>query len=252
MAWALRYLYPMCLIALAYKVHPRFPLIVAANRDEFLDRPAEAARFWLDVPNILAGRDLLAGGTWLGITRQGRFAAITNHRDLHHPVLPGPSRGLLVRAALEHDLDTSGTGVYAGFNLLYGPVDTLHYHNNVQPEGAALVPGIHGLSNAFLNTPWPKVEKAKQAMETLLPLEGPALVEGLFRLLADERLAPDARLPATGLPLEQERAASAIFIRSPHYGTRCSTVVLVDGQGLVLFLERSREGAVVKEGFRIG
>lgn len=249
---ALRYLRAMCLIALAYKVHPRFPLIVAANRDEFLDRPAETARFWPDAPDILAGRDLQAGGTWLGITRQGRFAAITNHRDLHHPAPPGPSRGLLVRAALEQGIDTSGTGVYAGFNLLYGPVDGLHYHNNVQPAGAELAPGIHGLSNAFLNTPWPKVEKAKQAMDALLQHEGPALAEGLFRLLADERRAPDSSLPATGLPLEQERAASAIFIRSPRYGTRCSTVVLVDGQGQVRFYERSLGGAVATEEFRMG
>ena len=241
----------MCLITLAYRVHPRFPLIVAANRDEFRDRPAQAAHFWPDAPQLLAGRDLQAGGTWLGITRGGRFAAITNHRDMRLAPQPGPSRGLLVRLALERDIDAADGEPYAGFNLLYGHVEALHYHNNVQPAGLPLAPGIHGLSNAFLNTPWPKVEKARTTLDALLHRPDTALMEGLFALLADDQTAEDGRLPNTGLPPEQERAASAIFIRSPHYGTRCSTVLLVDAQGVVQFVERTVGGGLVAETFSL-
>ncbi|MBP8822544.1 MAG: NRDE family protein [Flavobacteriales bacterium] len=241
----------MCLIALAYKVHPHFPLIVAANRDEFLDRPAEPARFWPESPHLLAGRDLQAGGTWLGVTRAGRFAAITNHRDMRRPHAPGPSRGLLVKHALEQGVNTSSTAAFAGFNLIYGTVDHLHYHNNIQPASTPLAPGIHSLSNAFLNTPWPKVEKARRAMEALVGRPDNHLEEGLFALLADEARAGDDQLPDTGLLLEQERAASSIFIRSPHYGTRCSTVLLVDAHGAVHFAERTVGGQWVTEDFRM-
>ncbi|MEO5584354.1 MAG: NRDE family protein [Flavobacteriales bacterium] len=229
----------MCLIALAYKVHPRYPLIVAANRDEFLDRPAEPAHFWKDAPDILAGRDERAGGTWMGITRSGRFAAITNYREMRMNFPVGPSRGLLVREALEHGIDTSTTKAYAGFNLIYGDVDNLRYHNNIEGTDVALTPGIHGLSNHFLDTPWPKVVRAKQKMRMVMDLPDAELPEALFRLLADDAIAPDEVLPDTGLPLEMERAASSIFIQTPGYGTRCSTVVLVDTEGNVRFAERS-------------
>lgn len=231
----------MCLIALAYKVHPRFPLIVAANRDEFLDRPAEPAHFWSDAPEILAGRDKRAGGTWMGITRSGRFAAITNYRDMRINFPAGPSRGLLVREALEHGVDAKDTKAYAGFNLIYGPVNGLRYHNNIEGTDEPLKPGVHGLSNHFLDTPWPKVVKAKQEMERLLNTPDEELAEGLFNLLADDAIAPDAGLPDTGLPLEMERAASSIFIRTPGYGTRCSTVLLVGADGKVLFVERNAQ-----------
>ncbi|NUQ14735.1 MAG: NRDE family protein [Flavobacteriales bacterium] len=230
----------MCLIALAYKVHPRYPLIVAANRDEFLDRPTRPAHFWEDDPHVLAGRDLQAGGTWLGVTRRGRFAAVTNHRDLRRTPVNGPSRGQLVRTAL--DDDPPGGGTYMGYNLLYGAYDTLRYRNNVQPVDEPLPAGIHGLSNHLLNSPWPKVLRATTGLAHLV--EGPddALVEGLFDLLADRTEAPDALLPDTGLSLEQERRVSAIFIRTPRYGTRCSTVVLVDAHGQVCFEERTADG----------
>lgn len=238
----------MCLISLAYKTHPRYLLIVAANRDEFLDRPAEPAHFWEDAPDILAGRDKRAGGTWLGITRTGRFAAITNYRDMRMSFPPGPSRGILVRQALEQGIDTSTTGVYAGFNLLHGTVDALRYHNNIQGIDIALQSGIHGLSNHFLDTPWPKVVKAKHEMERLLDSPEAEIVNGLFSLLADDGTAPDEALPDTGLPPEMERAASSIFIRSPGYGTRCSTVVLVDVNGNAYFEERSvTQGSVVEK-----
>lgn len=242
----------MCLITLAYNVHPEYPFILAANRDEFRERAAQPAHFWPDAPHVLAGRDLKAGGTWLGITRAGRFAAITNYRDLRRAPVNGPSRGQLVRAALEGTMEPGNTHVYEGFNLLHGPRDGLRYHNNVQGTEEPLKHGIHGLSNHFLNTPWVKVERAKDGMARLVTTSSEQMVDGLFQLLADDTLAPDERLPDTGLSLEQERAASSIFIPTPVYGTRCSTVVLVDRQGNVRFEERTfPNGAHVVEEFRI-
>jgi uncharacterized protein with NRDE domain len=239
----------VCLIALAYQVHPRFPFIIAANRDEFMDRPARPAQFWSDAPHLFAGRDLRAGGTWLGITRTGRFAAITNYRDLRRSPVLGPSRGQLVRAALDGAFDPSATGAYEGFNLLCGPLGALRYHNNIQPTDEALSPGIHGLSNHFLDTPWPKVQRAKAEMQRLVNGPDAELIPGLFTLLSDDAIAQDGQLPDTGLPLPLERAASSIFIRSTGYGTRCSTVVLVDRDGRVRFEERTTGGGKVMEEF---
>lgn len=230
----------MCLIAVAYMVHPRFPLIIAANRDEFLDRPAEPARFWPAEPHILAGRDHRAGGTWLGVTTAGRLAALTNYRDLRRSPVEGPSRGALVRQALEPGFTPNGTHLYEGFNLLYGAVDGLRYHSNVDGRDEGLTAGVHGLSNHLLNTPWPKVELAKQGLTAIIAEEIPS-TETLFRLLADDRFAPDEALPDTGLDKERERALSAICIRMPGYGTRCSTVVMVGEHGDVTFEERVLE-----------
>ncbi len=235
----------MCLIAIAYKARAELPLIIAANRDEFLARPAQGAHFWEDAPDILAGRDLQAGGTWMGITRTGRFAAITNYRDMRMVPPPGPSRGALVREALEHGINPTITNAYAGFNLLYGKLDALRYHNNIQGLDEALEPGIHGLSNHFLDTPWPKVKRAKQELKQILDLPQDRLVPALFQLLADDHAAADSALPATGLPLPMERAVSSIFIRTPDYGTRCSTVLLVDADGKVYFEEVSFPGRTI-------
>lgn len=229
----------MCLIALAYRAHPQFPFIIAANRDEFSERPTEPAHFWNSAPHLLAGRDLRAGGTWMGITRTGRFAAITNYRDLRRPKAEGPSRGLLVRNALEGSIDPEATGSYDGFNLIYGPLQALRYHNNVEPADRPLDPGIHGLSNHFLDTPWPKVVRATTELQRLIAAPSEDLVNGLFALLANDSPAPDDRLPDTGLPLAFERAASSIFIRTEGYGTRCSTVLLIDNAGHVRFEERT-------------
>ena len=238
----------MCLIVLAYNAHPRYPLLLAANRDEFHERPAAPAHFWTDAPDVLAGRDLQAGGTWLGLHRSGRFAALTNHRDLHRPPKQGPSRGLLVRDALEGAIDLDSTAAYAGFNLLHGHLDDLRYHNNLEPTDQGLSNGIHGISNAFLNTPWPKVQAAKKGMEQLLDAPDAQLIGGLFALLANDDPAPDERLPDTGLSRDLERAVSPIFIRTDGYGTRCSTVLLVDANGNVHFEERTwpHGGAVVE------
>jgi uncharacterized protein with NRDE domain len=228
----------MCLIALAYKVHPRFPLIVAANRDEFLERPTKPLHVWEDAPHILAGRDELGGGTWLGMSTAGRFAAITNYRDLRRAEVPGPSRGALVKHVLQHELGDLDTSQYAGFNLLHGHYDSLFYHSNITGENLALEPGIHGLSNHLLNTPWPKVERAKSALSEVLRSEAPS-VEHLFDLLADGTPAPDHALPDTGIGLPWERVLSSIHIRADGYGTRCSSVLLVDGNGVAHFAERS-------------
>lgn len=243
----------MCLIALAYRQHPRYPLVVMANRDEFLDRPADPAHFWPDAPHVLAGRDLRAGGTWMGITRHGRFAALTNHRDLRRPLVEGPSRGHLVRQALEQDIDHGITAPYAGLNLIHGTVDDLHYLNNITPDRTPLAPGIHGLSNALLNTPWPKVQRAKAGLEQVLNGPEDKLIDGLFDLLTDEATAPEEHLPDTGLTPAMERALSSIFIRTSGYGTRCSTVVLVDHHGQVHYQERSwPHGHTVVQEFAVG
>lgn len=240
----------MCLIAFAYRAHPRYPLIVAANRDEFLDREADHAHYWPDEPRILAGRDRRALGTWLGITTEGRFAAITNHRDLRRAAVNGPSRGLLVREALvgaplpdKEPLD--------GYNLLYGDLNGLRYRSNISGDDQPVQAGIHALSNALLDTPWPKVKRAKLLLTSLIGTGEPD-TEALFGLLADSEQAFDSELPDTGLDIARERALSSIRIAMPGYGTRCSTVVLVDHDGRVRFEERTHEtGKVVLERFML-
>ena len=242
----------MCLIVLAYQVHPIYPLVLAANRDEFYERPATPARFWTSEPHLLAGRDLRGGGTWLGITRHGRFAALTNHRDLNRPTKAGPSRGSIVLSALKAPLEPGDTSIYEGFNLLHGSIPGLRYHNNIGPEDMPLETGVHGLSNAFLNTPWPKVQRAKRDLERALDLSGRPLMERLFTLLRDKVRAHDETLPRTGLTLDLERALSSVFIRTSTYGTRCSTVMLVGQDGRVHFEERTwPEGTVVSEEFEL-
>ncbi len=242
----------MCLIALAYKVHQRYPLIIAANRDEFLDRPTDPARFWPAEPHILAGRDRRAGGTWLGVTTGGRFAALTNYRDLRLPRLQGPSRGALVRRALEAGFVPADTSMFEGFNLLYGGLDEMRYHSNIEPVDRPLEPGIHGLSNHLLNTRWPKVLRAKEALTRIIADDEPS-VEALFELLADDTPAPDDRLPDTGLDLDRERALSSICITTNGYGTHCSSVILVDAAGVVTFEERTREPrSAARYSFQVG
>jgi uncharacterized protein with NRDE domain len=228
----------MCLIALAYQVHAYFPLIVLANRDEFLERPARPAHFWQDKPGILAGRDERAGGTWLGLTTNGRFAALTNHRDLRQPAVQGPSRGQLVVHALEGVLEPTDERPMDGYNLIHGPVAALKYRTNILGTEEFLRPGIHGLSNALLNTPWPKVERLKDAFARLVRNPDPQ-PERLFDLLLDRSFAPVDRLPDTGLDVTRERELSPAFIAMPGYGTRCSTLVMVDKNGGTLFEERT-------------
>jgi uncharacterized protein with NRDE domain len=237
----------MCLILFALDAHPEYPLVVAANRDEFYARPTAPAAWWPDAPGALAGRDLRSGGTWMGVTRGGRFAAVTNVRD-PLPVSPdAPSRGHLVGEFLRRDDAPEAylraleprAAEYPGFNLLVGEGGRLWYFGNRAGEPPReLEAGVYGLSNALLDTPWPKTERGKAGLRAALAGSGPPDPEALFRLLWDAEPAPDPLLPDTGVGIELERMLSSPFIRSAEYGTRASTVLLVDRSGVVTFVER--------------
>lgn len=270
----------MCLVALAIGQSARFPLVLVSNRDEFFDRPTSALNWWRpapDGPEVLSGRDLQAGGSWLGLSATGRLALVTNVRDGLPPAPGAPSRGSLVtdwlvssEAFEPHWARLAGAG-HNGFNLIAADLARGEWHwagnrggNQAASGGGSaraaraqapvpqrLPPGLHGLSNATLDTPWPKVQRLKAAVQAALEgaeagraqahdldhgvREGgdaalSALVERLFAALGDNRPADDALLPATGLPLELERQLSAAFIRTPdgRYGTRCSTLVVTE------------------------
>lgn len=239
----------MCLILFAWKMDENFPLVLAANRDEFYDRPSAPAAFWEEAPDLLAGRDLREGGTWLGVTTEGRLAALTNYRDPASLKIGAPSRGRLVSDYLRSreipeaylrriapDADR-----FNGFNLIVGDPDDLFCYSN-RGILERLGPGIYGLSNRLLDTPWPKVEQGKTALSALLEDKNGLSTERLFALLADRTRPPDARLPDTGVGLEWERVLSPLFIESPVYGTRSSTVLLIDRKGEVNFAERVFNG----------
>ena len=237
----------MCLILAALGAHPDYALVVAANRDEFYDRPTARADFWADHPRILGGRDLRAGGTWLAIDRGGRIAAVTNYRQGEREPAGPRSRGFLVSDYLASD-DDAGTHIarvereadrYNGFNLLAGDARELRWFSNREGHARRLGPGIYGLSNHLLDTPWPKVTASKSALETLLTGDSTDLVAGLFALLSDRTPAMDHALPRTGIGLAWERLLSSAFIVSGEYGTRSSTVVLMTRDGAVTFVERS-------------
>ena len=236
----------MCLIVLAYRSHPEFPLIVAANRDEFFQRPTAAADFWPDHPDVLAGRDLEQSGTWMGVNRNGRFAALTNVRDPKSIQPAAKSRGLIVSDFLMGDIapatfvdDLRGHGQhYNGFNVIVADADNLAYFNSATVDSRTLSPGIYGLSNYRLDTPWPKITRSKAALERALSKEGQELEIELFALLADRARADDAALPDTGVGLDKERWLSPVFVSGKEYGTRCSTVVIA-GASQTVFVERS-------------
>ena len=235
----------MCLILLAYRAHPGYELVVAANRDEFYDRPTAPLAFWDDAPEVLAGRDLKAGGTWLGITRTGRFAALTNYRDPAQVAPDAPSRGQLVgaclreaesaRAALERL--AAQADVYNGFNLLLGDGEGVFYHSNLTGGYRALEPGVYGLSNHLLDTGWPKLRRGLAKLRRALDQSPDPEPDQLLQLLTDRTPAPDAELPQTGVPLEWERWLSPMFIEAPGYGTRSSTVLLVNAGGGARMIE---------------
>lgn len=235
----------MCLILFAWKTHPDFPLVMAANRDEFHARPTAAAGFWEDRPAILAGRDLEGMGTWLGVTRSGRFAAVTNYRDATAAPRDAASRGLLASRFLEGEETPASFaanvgadgGAYRGFNFLAGNGDDLWWVSNRGGDARALAPGVYGLSNDLLDTPWPKVTQGKNRLQNVLEL-APA-VEPLLALLADTSVAADDHLPDTGVGLERERLLSAARIVSPVYGTRSSSAVVIGRDGKVRFAERA-------------
>lgn len=253
----------MCLIAVAYRVHPDYPLVVAANRDEFYERPTAQAAFWEDQPGILAGRDLECMGTWLGVTRTGRFAAVTNFRDPSDLRTSAESRGTLVSRFLAEADPAAGfvdevdanAGAYRGFNLLAYDSEELFYYSNRGAVKKRLGPGIYGLSNHLLDTPWPKVRLARERLRAAIGSQ-PA-TESLFALMADTSLAPDDELPQTGVGAEREKMLSAARIVSATYGTRCSSVLVQSGSGTVRFAERTYgpEGAELDTAtyeFRLG
>ncbi|NMG44247.1 hypothetical protein GPA22_10965 [Aromatoleum toluvorans] len=233
----------MCLIVVGWQAHPDYPLVVAANRDEFLARPAVPAHWWTDAPDLLAGRDLEAGGTWMGVGRNGRFAALTNYRDptLHRP--GAPSRGTLVRDCLTGSDDATAclravaevSAQYAAFNLLVSDGRQLGIHESTTGSVRLLEPGIYGLSNHVLDTPWPKVKRARERFAVALGRLPDA--DAFLELLRDDEPAPDHHLPETGVSEEWERWLSPAFIRAPGYGTRCSTLILQDQGGNVTFRE---------------
>ena len=248
----------MCLILFAWQAHPRYSLVVAANRDEFHQRPSAAADFWEDDPGILAGRDLQGGGTWLGMTRSGRFAAITNYREPLDPEPPPErSRGLLVRdfliddrAPLRHagDLRAEGSS-YQGFNLLLGTPDSLAWVSNRSDQALAVSSGSHGLSNHLLDTEWPKVHSGRERLDELLEDEN-LEPEALFELLTDRALTPGEIPESLEQRLAPEQLMKHYFIVSPVYGTRCSTVVLFGRDGGVQFMERQFDPAGQETGTR--
>ena len=235
----------MCLIVLAWQVHADYPLVVAANRDEFFARTAAPAGFWADHPDVLAGRDLQAGGSWLGVTRQQRFAALTNFREGRPQHPEAASRGALVADFLTGQSAASSYlealakrgGEYNGFNLLVGDGQHLGYYSNRGAGWRALEPGIYGLSNHLIDTPWPKLAAAKAAFAAALA-QLPATTP-FFDLLADREIVADAHLPETGVAIAWERILSAVFVSSPDYGTRASTLLTLARSGQVTLTERS-------------
>lgn len=236
----------MCLIAFAWRAHPDYDLVLAANRDEFHARPTQAAHAWPDYPGIFAGRDTQAGGAWCGVSPDGRFAAVTNYRDMQPPQSDLKSRGWLVRDYLASGVSARDFAVavqaeqhsYGGFNLLVGDAQDLFYLGNRDPRGVQGVPpGVHALSNGILGDEWPKTRQAAQALSQAI---GPAHIqtEALFDLLGDEQPAPPALLPDTGVGEAMEKMLSPVFVRSPQYGTRASTVILRGSNQGLEFRER--------------
>ena len=235
----------MCLILVAWRVHPDYPLVVAANRDEFFARPTAPAAFWKDAPQVLAGRDLEAFGTWLGVTRTGRFAALTNFRDPAQTRSGAPSRGGLVAGFLSGDeapqaylerIALHGSQCN-GYNLLVSDGQALWWSSNMSGQPRRLEPGVYGVSNHLLDTPWPKVGVGKMALAQALDRLPDD--EALFDLLYDDGIHADEHLPQTGIPLDWERLLSSAFVKSPDYGTRGSTVLCIRRDGWACFDEQT-------------
>ena len=240
----------MCLLIFAHQTSSRYPLVVAANRDEFHARPTARSDFWADYPMLLAGVDLEQGGTWMGLTRNGRFAAITNYRDPSRTAPAPRSRGGLPLRYLTGEQDPKSylqsmatrAGEYAGFNLLLGDRDSLWYYTNSPAQTGhtplCLQPGIYGLSNARLDTPWPKVNLGKARLGELLD-NSPPSHEGLADVVGDRHLADQGALQLHGMKSEMELLLSAQFIVTDRYGTRSSTTLWTDSDGLASWRELS-------------
>jgi uncharacterized protein with NRDE domain len=231
--------------------------VLAANRDEFLSRPTAAMAWWADRPGILAGRDLKEGGTWLGVAADGRLAALTNYRDPSR-VMPGaPSRGGIIPGYLESGLPAGrfleglrdSAQAYNGFNILVGDPEGLYWFSNRHTGVHRLDSGYFGLSNRLLNTPWHKVKTGTRELRRILESPGEPDHEALFTLLGSREMPPDSELPDTGVGLCMERVLAPIFITSPGYGTRSSTVLVKDDRGRIRVTERTYDGFDEKETF---
>jgi uncharacterized protein with NRDE domain len=248
----------MCLILLSYKMHPDYRLILAANRDEFYNRPTASLDYWADHLDVLAGRDLKGNGTWLGVTRSGRIAAITNYREPAAHMENAPSRGILIRDFLtgnsspERYLNAVSkmSHAYNGFNLIAGDPSGLYYYSNRATRVQQLQPGLYGISNHLIDTAWPKIQRGKDLLQGQLSGREKIDIEKIWEILADRSQSPDDELPDTGVGLHWERILSPLFIISPDYGTRSSSVVLIDKSGRVTIRERTffYTGNEIKEG----
>lgn len=235
----------MCLIIFAWNVHPEYPLVLTANRDEFYARPTAPATFWENEPNILAGKDLQAGGTWMGVTKSGRFAAVTNYRDPANIRESAKSRGNIPTSFLasrQHPEDylkelKEEATEYNGFNALLLQGEDLYHFSNYEGKINRLKPGIYGLSNALLDTPWPKVVATKAAFQSQLSKNFE--LDDLIRLMQNEETYSEELLPKTGIPLEWEKAVSASCIRTEKYGTCCTTAITLSKSGVINFMEKS-------------
>lgn len=257
----------MCLILFSYELHPDYRLILAANRDEFYRRPTASLDYWSDHPAVLAGRDLKGNGTWLGVTRSGRLAAITNYREPAAQMQNAPSRGLLIRDFLtgnsspEHYLKavSKKSEAYNGFNLIAGDPSGLYYYSNRTSRIRRLRPGFHGISNHLLDTAWPKIQRGKGLLKGQLSGREKIDIDKIWEILADRSLPADKALPDTGVGLQWERILAPLFISSPDYGTRSSSIVLMEYSGRATFMERTfvnaanavKEGETVKYSFNI-
>jgi len=243
----------MCLIVLSLGQHPEYSLVIAANRDEFHVRPSKEAHWWPDKPDILGGRDLQAGGTWLALHRNGRFATVTNYRDAQPPSPKYLSRGRLVTDFLESDLaplaylDTIDEDAFAGFNLIVGEAGEVGYLSNREEGSRDLGPGTYGLSNALLDGPWHKVESSKRKFSALLD-SGEVNETSLMRLMNDRGKAAVSEVEKDHLDFDTAHAITAPFIVLPNYGTRCTTVALMDNDGKWRITERRFDPAGQKTG----
>lgn len=243
----------MCLILFAYKMDD-IDLLVASNRDEFYNRPTAPARFWDDAPNVLGGRDLEKMGTWMGITKNGRFAALTNYRNPTERTEHKRSRGEVVSRFLTGQDSPEyymrqmqqQRNTYPGYNLIAGDMQSLYYYSNVENKIRLLTPGLYGLSNHLLDTPWPKVQKGKAGLKECLEAAKDYSFDCLFATLQQAEQAPDEELPSTGVSLDWERKLSPLFIQTPGYGTR-SSAVLLRKQEEIRFAERVYEEGTVKK-----
>lgn len=237
----------MCLIIFSYRLHPDYRLILAANRDEFYNRPTAPLAYWPDYPDVLAGRDLKASGTWLGVTKSGRIAAITNYRDPVAHLENAPSRGILIRdflignaPALRYlNAVSKMKHAYNGFNLIAGDPSGLYYYSNRAGRVQLLQPGLYGISNHLLDTAWPKIQRGKELLQGQLSGQEPIDTGKIWQILADRSLPADEELPDTGVGLQWERILAPLFITSADYGTRSSSIVLMEDSGRVTFMERT-------------